>query len=270
MANADDSLHEELLRLATTVATEAGELLLAAAVAPVVLGNKSSITDLVTETDRASEALILDRLLTARPDDGLIGEEGSQRRARAASPGWSTRSMAPSTSPTATRCSAFPSRQRSRDERSVGVVFDPLREEMFTAVEGGGAWLGERRLARSTGRPAARTLAHRNRLRVRRRRSRRSSRDRRPPPRPCPRYSPRRARLPSTSAGSARAASTATTSGARCPGTSPPAPSSPWRLEPRSGTLTGEPFAPNRTTIAARPDIAEPLRDLLQRCGAVE
>jgi myo-inositol-1(or 4)-monophosphatase len=40
---------------------------------------KSSTTDIVTEMDRASETLIVERLLGARPDDGVLGEEGSDR-----------------------------------------------------------------------------------------------------------------------------------------------------------------------------------------------
>ena len=40
---------------------------------------KSSATDMVTEMDRASEHLIVERLLGARPDDGVLGEEGSDR-----------------------------------------------------------------------------------------------------------------------------------------------------------------------------------------------
>jgi myo-inositol-1(or 4)-monophosphatase len=40
---------------------------------------KSSATDMVTEMDRAAEQLIVGRLLGARPDDGVLGEEGSDR-----------------------------------------------------------------------------------------------------------------------------------------------------------------------------------------------
>ena len=43
------------------------------------LDTKSSPTDIVTELDTASERLITDRLLAARPDDGLLGEEGASR-----------------------------------------------------------------------------------------------------------------------------------------------------------------------------------------------
>ena len=41
-----------------------------------VAGTKSSRVDVVTEVDRASEELIRERLLAARPDDGFLGEEG--------------------------------------------------------------------------------------------------------------------------------------------------------------------------------------------------
>jgi myo-inositol-1(or 4)-monophosphatase len=40
-----------------------------------VADTKSSDTDVVTEADRASEALIRERIRAARPDDGFLGEE---------------------------------------------------------------------------------------------------------------------------------------------------------------------------------------------------
>jgi fructose-1,6-bisphosphatase/inositol monophosphatase family enzyme len=40
---------------------------------------KTSVTDLVSAADHAAEALIVDRLRAARPDDGLVGEEGAHR-----------------------------------------------------------------------------------------------------------------------------------------------------------------------------------------------
>jgi myo-inositol-1(or 4)-monophosphatase len=41
-----------------------------------VAATKSSDVDIVTEADRASEALIRELLLARRPDDGVLGEEG--------------------------------------------------------------------------------------------------------------------------------------------------------------------------------------------------
>jgi myo-inositol-1(or 4)-monophosphatase len=43
---------------------------------------KSSATDLVTEVDRAVEAELVQGLLAARPDDGVLGEEGAARPTR--------------------------------------------------------------------------------------------------------------------------------------------------------------------------------------------
>ena len=39
---------------------------------------KSSSTDLVSRADQASEELIVNRLHAARPDDGIVAEEGRQ------------------------------------------------------------------------------------------------------------------------------------------------------------------------------------------------
>jgi myo-inositol-1(or 4)-monophosphatase len=72
------SSREELLALARAVGGEAAEFVRASR--PVgrvdVAATKSSPTDAVTEIDRACELLIRDRLLAARPDDGIVGEEG--------------------------------------------------------------------------------------------------------------------------------------------------------------------------------------------------
>ena len=67
--------------LALVTAREAGELIVRLRREGVeVAGTKSSDIDIVTAADRASERLVLDRLLGARPDDGLVGEEGDDLR----------------------------------------------------------------------------------------------------------------------------------------------------------------------------------------------
>jgi myo-inositol-1(or 4)-monophosphatase len=68
---------EDLLALAVDVAREAAALVRTRREQGVrVAGTKSSDIDIVTETDRESEALILGRIADARPDDGFLGEEG--------------------------------------------------------------------------------------------------------------------------------------------------------------------------------------------------
>jgi myo-inositol-1(or 4)-monophosphatase len=70
--------YDDLLDLAVLVAVEAAELVRVQRREGVeVAATKSSPVDVVTEVDRASERLIYDRLMTARPDDGFLGEEGA-------------------------------------------------------------------------------------------------------------------------------------------------------------------------------------------------
>jgi myo-inositol-1(or 4)-monophosphatase len=67
----------ELRDLALATAREAGELVLRLRDEGVeVAGTKSSEIDIVTRADQAAEALIRERLLGTRPDDGMVGEEG--------------------------------------------------------------------------------------------------------------------------------------------------------------------------------------------------
>jgi len=71
------SLGQELAGLAADVAAEAGSLVLRGQSGTLeVAATKSSRTDVVTAVDIASEQLIRRRLLTARPHDGFLGEEG--------------------------------------------------------------------------------------------------------------------------------------------------------------------------------------------------
>jgi myo-inositol-1(or 4)-monophosphatase len=68
---------EELLELAVRAAREAARLIKAGAARGIeVTATKSSDVDVVTESDRSSERLIRKRLLEARPDDAVLGEEG--------------------------------------------------------------------------------------------------------------------------------------------------------------------------------------------------
>src|SRR5207237_3673773 len=69
-----------LVDLAVGLARQAGTLLLELhATRPQHVATKSTLTDMVTEMDRASEHLIVEGLLAARPGDGILGEEGSAR-----------------------------------------------------------------------------------------------------------------------------------------------------------------------------------------------
>jgi myo-inositol-1(or 4)-monophosphatase len=71
---------EALLRIAVGAAAEAGRLLASwrGDERPEVVDTKSSPTDVVTEMDRRSEALITEWIRAIRPGDTVLGEEGGQ------------------------------------------------------------------------------------------------------------------------------------------------------------------------------------------------
>jgi len=71
----------DLLDLALATAREAGDLVVRLRAEGVeVAATKSSVIDIVTPADRAAERLVKERLLGARPDDGMVGEEGDALR----------------------------------------------------------------------------------------------------------------------------------------------------------------------------------------------
>lgn len=63
--------------LAASLVREAGLLARSMRSAGVSAARKTSVSDIVTEADRAAEELIRKRLAAERPDDGVLGEEGT-------------------------------------------------------------------------------------------------------------------------------------------------------------------------------------------------
>jgi myo-inositol-1(or 4)-monophosphatase len=117
-----------LLDLATDAARRAADLLLDGFErARATVETKSTATDMVSEMDRASERLIVATLLAARPDDGLVGEEGST------SPGTSgLRWVIDPLDGTTNYLYGHPG-------VIAAVVVDPTHRDVFTATRGGGA-----------------------------------------------------------------------------------------------------------------------------------
>ena len=69
----------ELLDLATRAAASAADLLVQGWEQREVVATKSSQTDIVTQMDQGSEALLVSTILAERPDDAILGEEGGSR-----------------------------------------------------------------------------------------------------------------------------------------------------------------------------------------------
>lgn len=156
----------ELLALAQQVAADAGRLLRARL--PEVAGGrllsdgasaKSSPTDLVTDVDRSSESLIVGSLLSARPDDGIQGEEGSSR-AGTSGVSWVIDPLDGTINYLyGIAIFAVSIAARVGGRSVVGVVHDPLTGEMFSAAEKRGASLDGRELRlEATGRPLGEAL----------------------------------------------------------------------------------------------------------------
>ncbi len=132
----------DLLDLAVATAREAADLITrergqAAAAVDV----KSSPTDVVTAVDTASERLITGRLLGARPDDGLLGEEGADRAGTTGvrwvvDPIDGTVNFLYGLRPYAVSIAA-----QVDGVPVAGAVLDVPSGDLFTATRGGGAFL---------------------------------------------------------------------------------------------------------------------------------
>jgi myo-inositol-1(or 4)-monophosphatase len=134
----------ELGTIARNVAREAGLLIRSRVDDIVDIGTKSSATDMVTEVDRQSERLIVERLMEARPEDGLLGEEGSSREG-ASGVRWIFDPLDGTTNFIYGYPAFSVSIAAEAEGRVVaGAVYDVLRGEMFQAELGGGAFRDER------------------------------------------------------------------------------------------------------------------------------
>ena len=105
--------------------------------------------DLVTEADRASEKLIVERLRTHFPSHSIVAEEGG-----GVSNPSEYRWYVDPLDGTTNFAHGFPVFNvtlglEQQGEMIAGVIYDPTRNEMFAAEKGAGAWLNNRRIRAS-------------------------------------------------------------------------------------------------------------------------
>ncbi len=139
-----------LLQIAVDIAREAGALLAEGQSGVRVAATKSTPTDVVTAMDRASEGLVTRRLTELRPDDGLLAEEGSSRPATSGLE-WVVDPLDGTVNylyglPIWAVSVAVRSVDDRGDRSLVGVVHAPRLGQTWTAIRGGGAYAGDRRL----------------------------------------------------------------------------------------------------------------------------
>lgn len=133
-------------RLAMEAARCAGEIIREFHGKKVDTQSKASVQDLVTEYDSRCEVLILDRISTAYPSHKLVGEESWDKDT-----GFDFKKdeiywIVDPIDGTTNFVHGYPSPTVSigvtkGTERLVGVVYNPITDEMYSAVKGGGAFM---------------------------------------------------------------------------------------------------------------------------------
>jgi myo-inositol-1(or 4)-monophosphatase len=136
---------DNYLNVAVEVARESGQVLAQMFKRPQEISYKGTF-NLVTDADRRSEALIIERLRTHFPRHGVVAEEGGGQNA-GSEYCWYVDPLDGTTN----FAHGFPVFCISlglayRDEVIAGVVYDPTREELFTAERGSGAYLNNQRI----------------------------------------------------------------------------------------------------------------------------
>lgn len=153
---------DDLLALAVLASQRGGAAVMNRLYRPGEVRYKSSATDPVTDADRASEEAVTGLIRARRPDDGLLSEEGSHH-ASASGLRWVVDALDGTVNylygiPHCAISVAVEQRRGNAWHPLVGVVHDPVRNETFTAVRGGGARLDGRELRVTEPVPLSRAL----------------------------------------------------------------------------------------------------------------
>lgn len=138
------STFQQEVETAVEAAREAGQLLIdGQRRARESVSEKGSLIDVVTEVDKAAEVAVVRIISTHFPDDGIVGEEGTETPSKTG-----RRWIIDPLDGTANfirgwRMSAVSIGLEVDGKFTVGVVFNPLVDELFTAVRDEGACLND-------------------------------------------------------------------------------------------------------------------------------
>lgn len=137
MASSDT---QQWLDTAVAAARDAGEILMGFRRSGFAISKKGRV-NLVTEADVAAEKVVVDRILGSYPDHRILAEERGVGGG-GASVRWVIDPLDGTTNfAHGYPCFAVSIGVEQADTLTAGVVFDPVRDELFTAVRGGGAFL---------------------------------------------------------------------------------------------------------------------------------
>jgi myo-inositol-1(or 4)-monophosphatase len=138
-----------MLNVAIKAARAAGAIINRAALdVEAVRISQKQVNDFVTEVDHASEKIIIETLLTAYPDHGILAEEsGSTHGNPLADHIWIIDPLDGTTNfihGFPVYCVSIALQVRGKIEQAV--IYDPTRNDLFTATKGRGAFMNDRRL----------------------------------------------------------------------------------------------------------------------------
>ncbi|MBD3426256.1 MAG: inositol monophosphatase [Candidatus Omnitrophica bacterium] len=131
----------KIKEVAENVAKEAGEYVLKHMGRLKEVSHKSGINDLVTDVDKGSEKIIISRIKNEFPEHSILAEESGEEDA-----GSVFRWVIDPLDGTTNYTHSFPFFCVSigvlyGKKVIAGVVYDPSRDELFTAIDGSGAFL---------------------------------------------------------------------------------------------------------------------------------
>ena len=138
-----------MLNVAIKAARAAGAIINRAALdVESVRISQKQINDFVTEVDHASEKIIIETLLTAYPGHGILAEEsGTEYGAKDSEFVWIIDPLDGTTNfihGFPVYCVSIALAVKGKVEQAV--IYDPSRNDLFTATKGRGAYLNERRI----------------------------------------------------------------------------------------------------------------------------
>ena len=141
---------DAILALATRLARDAGAIQRERWGSELEISTKSADVDLVTEVDRACEALIVDAIEKERPGDAILAEEGGGHDRAGATWRWVIDPLDGTTNfAHAYPCFCVSIGVERDGETEVAAVFNPVLGELFHAVRGEGAYLDGQRIRAS-------------------------------------------------------------------------------------------------------------------------
>ncbi|MDB5731663.1 MAG: suhB [Variovorax sp.] len=143
------NLLHPMLNVAVKAARAAGAIINRAALdVESVRISQKQINDFVTEVDHASEQVIIETLLTAYPGHGILAEEsGSEHGAKDSEFVWVIDPLDGTTNfihGFPVYCVSIALTVRGKVEQAV--IYDPSRNDLFTATKGRGAYMNDRRI----------------------------------------------------------------------------------------------------------------------------